>query len=101
MASKVGPSVATAAAKAALAALCDEASCPKEIFDTGDYSNFTVDRFNSLSPQFACGLASHVLVYANLKTLLTELMETKIQIWRNSKKTKVTCVVIQFASLGL
>ncbi|KAG7640067.1 SWI/SNF complex subunit SWI3A [Arabidopsis thaliana] len=46
MASKVGPSVATAAAKAALAALCDEASCPKEIFDTDDYSNFTVDRTN-------------------------------------------------------
>ena len=61
MASKVGPSVATAAAKAALAALCDEASCPKEIFDTDDYSNFTVDRFDSLSPQFACGLASQVL----------------------------------------
>ncbi|KAG7570842.1 SWIRM domain [Arabidopsis thaliana x Arabidopsis arenosa] len=44
MASKVGPSVATAAAKAALAALCDEASCPKEIFDTDDYTNFAVDR---------------------------------------------------------
>ncbi|XP_010506803.1 PREDICTED: SWI/SNF complex subunit SWI3A [Camelina sativa] len=44
MASKVGPSVATAAAKAAIAALCDEASCPKEIFDTGDYTDSTVDR---------------------------------------------------------
>ncbi|EOA28363.1 hypothetical protein CARUB_v10024568mg [Capsella rubella] len=45
MASKVGPSVATAAAKAAIAALCDEASCPKEIFDSGDdYTSSTVDR---------------------------------------------------------
>ncbi|KAL1226325.1 SWI/SNF complex subunit SWI3A [Cardamine amara subsp. amara] len=44
MASKVGPSVTTAAAKAAIAALCDEASCPKEIFETGDYTNSAVDR---------------------------------------------------------
>ncbi|KFK37502.1 hypothetical protein AALP_AA4G265700 [Arabis alpina] len=44
MASKVGPSVATAAAKAAITALCDEASCPKEIFENGDYTNSVVDR---------------------------------------------------------
>ncbi|KAL0711450.1 hypothetical protein Bca4012_018428 [Brassica carinata] len=34
MACKVGPSVTTAAAKAAIAALCDEASCPRDIFET-------------------------------------------------------------------
>ncbi|CAH8353240.1 unnamed protein product [Eruca vesicaria subsp. sativa] len=42
MACKVGPSVTTAAAKAAIAALCDEASCPKDIFETTDDS--AIDR---------------------------------------------------------
>lgn len=50
MASKVGPSVTTAAAKAAIVALCDEASCPKEIFETDEYTNSAVDRFDSLTP---------------------------------------------------
>ncbi|ESQ39410.1 hypothetical protein EUTSA_v10001411mg [Eutrema salsugineum] len=44
MACKAGPSVTTAAAKAAIAALCDEASCPKEILETGGYTNLAVDR---------------------------------------------------------
>ncbi|CAN7008254.1 unnamed protein product [Brassica rapa subsp. trilocularis] len=45
MACKVGPSVATAAAKAAIAALCDEASCPKDTFETTcDFTDFAVDR---------------------------------------------------------
>ncbi|KAF3557509.1 hypothetical protein F2Q69_00010246 [Brassica cretica] len=45
MACKVGPSITTAAAKAAIAALCDEASCPKDIFETtGDYKNSAADR---------------------------------------------------------
>ncbi|CAN7088209.1 unnamed protein product [Brassica rapa subsp. narinosa] len=45
MACKVGPSVTTAAAKAAIAALCDEASCPKDIFETtSDYKNSAADR---------------------------------------------------------
>ena len=48
MACKVGPSVTTAAAKAAIAALCDEASCPKDIFETtSDYKNSAADRFDS------------------------------------------------------
>ncbi|KAJ0239956.1 SWI/SNF complex subunit SWI3A [Hirschfeldia incana] len=42
MACKVGPSVTAAAAKAAIAALCDEASCPKDIFETNGDS--AVDR---------------------------------------------------------
>uniref|UniRef100_A0A1J3D3F1 SWI/SNF complex subunit SWI3A n=1 Tax=Noccaea caerulescens TaxID=107243 RepID=A0A1J3D3F1_NOCCA len=44
IASKAGPSISTAAAKAALAALCDEASCPKEIFKNGDYTCSAADR---------------------------------------------------------
>nr|VDC80599.1 unnamed protein product [Brassica rapa] len=45
MACKVGPSVATAAAKAAIAALCDEASCPTDTFETTcDFTDFAVDR---------------------------------------------------------
>ncbi|KAF3549085.1 hypothetical protein DY000_02002606 [Brassica cretica] len=68
MARKVGPSVATAAAEAAIAALCDEASCPKDIFETAGDS--AVDRFDS---QFAHELASHVLVKSNLKQILRAL----------------------------
>ncbi|XP_056862596.1 SWI/SNF complex subunit SWI3A isoform X2 [Raphanus sativus] len=44
MACKVGPSVTAAAAKAAIAALCDEASCPKDIFETtGDSAVYRAD----------------------------------------------------------
>ncbi|CAH8320726.1 unnamed protein product [Eruca vesicaria subsp. sativa] len=45
MACKVGPSVTTAAASAAIAALCDEASCPKDIFESAcDYKNSAADK---------------------------------------------------------
>ena len=62
MACKVGPSITTAAAKAAIAALCDEASCPKDIFETtGDYKNSAADRFDSPT------LASLVVAWSNVK----------------------------------
>lgn len=65
MACKVGPSVTAAAAKAAIAALCDEASCPKDIFETtGDSA---VYRFDSPTP---LTLASLVVSKSNLITIL-------------------------------
>ncbi|CAH2057627.1 unnamed protein product, partial [Thlaspi arvense] len=70
MACRVGPSVTTAAAKAAIAALCEEASCPKEFFETDDYTHSAPDRFDSPSPQFADGFASHVAVKTILKLSL-------------------------------
>lgn len=99
MASKVGPSVATAAAKAAIAALCDEASCPKEIFDTGDSTN---DRFDSLTPQFVYGLASHVIVEANLENFAHRADRDKDTDMEEQQEEKGNlCSLIQCTSLGV
>ncbi|XP_010523953.1 PREDICTED: SWI/SNF complex subunit SWI3A [Tarenaya hassleriana] len=52
----MGTSVGPAATKAAIAALCDEASCPREMLtDSGDCEDLTVKSHQSLIPERADG----------------------------------------------